>query len=77
MRRIRPRQRRIFQAILSAILRAQLREPVGESLDRFERQVHAYEDQSGKPLLDEIFAATVIGGIDNATVEQRLQSDHS
>ena len=77
MRRIRPRQRRIFQAILSVILGAQFREPLGESLGSFERQVHAYEDQSGKPILVEIFAITVIGGIDNATTEQRLQADHS
>ena len=58
--------------MLSAILRVQLKEPLRESLDGIERQVHAYEDQSGKPIRDEILAATVIAGIDNATVAQHL-----
>ena len=53
-----PRQRRRFQAMLSAILRVQLKEPPGVSLDGFQRQVHAYEDQSGTPIPDEILAAT-------------------
>ena len=66
------RQRRRFQTMLSAILRVQLKEPLGESLDGFERQVHAYEDQNGKPTPDEILAATVIAGIDNATEAQHL-----
>ena len=61
-----------FQAVLSAILRVQLGEPLEESLDGFERQVHANEEQSGKPFLDEILAATVIAGIDNATVAHHL-----
>ena len=43
-----PRQRRRFQAMLSAILRVQRKEPLGESLDGFERHVHAYEDRSGQ-----------------------------
>ena len=35
------RQRRRFQAMLSAILRVQLRAPHGEALDIFERQIKA------------------------------------
>ena len=42
------RQRRRFHAMLSAILRVQLREPLGEPLESFERQMHAYENQIGK-----------------------------
>ena len=45
---------------------------LGESLDSFERQVRAYEGQSGKPIPDETLAATVIAGIDNVTVAQHL-----
>ena len=67
-----PRQRRRYQAMLSATLRVQLTEPVGESLDGFERQVPACEDQSGKPTPDERLAATVTTGIDNATLALRL-----
>ena len=67
-----PRRRRRSQAMLSAILRVQLKEPLRESLDSFERQVHAYEDQRGKPTPEEILGATVIAGIDNATVAQNL-----
>ena len=67
-----PRRRRRFQAMLSATLSVQLKEPLGVSLDSFERQVRAYEDQSGKQIPDEILAATVIAGIDNATVAQHL-----
>ena len=67
-----PRQRRRLRAMLSAVLRVQLREPLGEFLDGFERQVHAYEDQSGKPIQVEIVAAIVIAAIDNATVAQHL-----
>ena len=67
-----PRQRRRFRAMMSAILKVQLREPLGESLDSFESQVHAFEDHCGKLILDEILAATVIAGIDNATVAQLL-----
>ena len=48
------------------------KQPLGESLDGYERQVHEYNDQSGKPIPDEILAATVIAGIDNATVAQHL-----
>ena len=33
-----------------------------------QKQVHAYEDQSEKPIPDEIFATTVVAAIDNATV---------
>ena len=58
--------------MLSAILRVQLKEPRGESIDGFERQVHAYEEQSGNSIPDEILATTVIAGIDNATVAQHL-----
>ena len=43
-----PRQRRRLRSMLSAIMRAQLREPLEESLDKFERQVKAYEDQRGE-----------------------------
>ena len=53
-------------------MRVQLKEPLGEFIDGFERQVHAFEDLIGKPLLDEILGATVIAGIDNATVAQYL-----
>ena len=67
-----PRQKQRCQAMLSAILRVQLREPLGESLDNFEKQVHAYEDQSGKPIPDELLAATVVAGSDNATEAQHL-----
>ena len=56
--------------MLSAILRVQLREFVGESLNSFERQVHAFEDHSGKPIEDELLAATGIAGIDIVTVAQ-------
>ena len=49
------RQRTRFQDML----RVQVREPLGESLDSFERQAHA-EDQTGEPILDEMLAATVI-----------------
>ena len=66
-------QRRRFRAMMSAILKVQLREPLGGSLDSFEREVHAYEDHCGKPILDEILAATVSAGIDNATVAQHLE----
>ena len=58
--------------MLIAILRVQLREPLGESLDSFERRVHAHEDHSEKPIPDAVLAATVIAGIDNATVAQHL-----
>ena len=63
-----PRQRRRFQSMLGAIVRVQLRKPLGKSLESLERQVHAYEDQSVKPIPVEILAATVIAGIDKATV---------
>ena len=58
--------------MLSAILRVQLKEALGESLDGFERRVRAYEDQSRKPIPDEILATTIIAGIDNATMAQHL-----
>ena len=61
--------------MLSAILRVQLTKPLGDSLDSFERHLHAYEDPSGKPTPDEILAATVFAGIDNATVAQLLALD--
>ena len=67
-----PLRRRRFQATLSAILRAQLRGPLAEALDSFERQVHAYEDQSVETMPDKILAATVIAGMDNASVAQHL-----
>ena len=70
-----PRQRRRFQAVLSAILRVQVREPLGGAFDSFERQLHAYEDQSGETILHELRAATVIAGIDNATVAQHLGAE--
>ena len=63
-----PRQRRRLQAMLSTTLNVQLRESLGESLDSFLKQVHAYEDQSGKTSLDEILGATVFAGMDNATL---------
>ena len=66
-----PRQRRRFQALLSALLRVQLREHLEESLE-FATQVHGYEDHCGKPIQDAILAATVIAGINNATVAQHF-----
>ena len=45
---------------------------MGEALDACEKQVHAYEDYQGKPIPDEILAATVIAGNHNATVAQHL-----
>ena len=48
-----PRKRRKFLGMLSAILWVQLREPQGESLDNFQRQERAHDDQSGKTILDE------------------------
>ena len=42
-----PKQRRRFQAMLANLLRSKLTEPLGESLDNFERQVKAYQDQTG------------------------------
>ena len=54
-----PKQRRRFQAMLANLLRSKLAEPLGESLDNFERQVKAYQDQTGQVIGDGVLAATV------------------
>jgi len=43
-----PRRPKRFQVMLSSILRPVLKDPLGSSLDDFERQVKQYQDQSGK-----------------------------
>ena len=60
-----PRQRRRFRAMMSA-------ENLWVSLWTSLRGKCANEDQSGKLVLDEILAATVSAGIDDATVAQHL-----
>ena len=64
-----PRQRRLVQALLSTNLRVQLKEPLGEAPDGFERQVSAYEDQCGKPRNTR---SDCHRRIDNSTVAQHL-----
>ncbi len=58
--------------MLSAILRSSLKDPLGASLDDFERQVKLYEDQSGRKIPEEVLAATLSAGIENAAVSQHL-----
>ena len=43
-----PKARRRYQAMLSNLLRVELHDPLGESLDNFERMVKQYTDASGK-----------------------------
>ena len=54
--------------MLSAILRVQLREPLHESIDGFKRWKYV----GGKPTLVDILTATVIEGMDSATMAQHL-----
>ena len=63
-------QRRRSQAMLSAILGVQLRQPLVEARDSFERQLDAHEDQRGETIPDEILAVTVIARTDIVTVAQ-------
>ena len=67
-----PKQRRRFQAMLANVLRARLPEPLGESLDAFERQVKQYEDQSTTKIADSVLAASLLAGIESPTISQHL-----
>ena len=72
-----PRERTRFAAMLSSILRAQLPDPLSASMVVFERAVKQYQDQSGNLIDDEVLAATVLGGIQNAKVSEHMQLNAS
>ena len=58
--------------MLSAILRVQLREPLGSLSTALRGKCMPAKTSVEKPIPDEILASTVIAGIENATVAQHL-----
>ena len=66
-----PRHRRRFQAMLSAILRVQLRDPLVSLTMVLRGKYMRMKTRVENPFTDEVLAATDITGIDSATVAQR------
>ncbi len=63
-----PTRARLFQALLSSIWRASLKDPLGFALDDFERQFRLDDDQSGRKIAEDVVVATLTAGIENAAV---------
>ena len=67
-----PRQRMRFTAMLTSILRIELKDPIISSLEVWERAIREYEQQSGDDVSDAIKASVLSSSIVNARIREHL-----
>lgn len=56
-----------------ALLRTRIQEPIIASLDRLERDIKKYQDQSADSVPDRVRVVIVVGGMDNACIAEHLE----
>jgi hypothetical protein len=67
-----PRQRMRFTAMLTSILRVELKDPVLPALELWERSIREYEQQSGETVSDSIKASVLCSSVANAKIREHL-----
>ena len=67
-----PRQRMRFTAMLTSILRVELKDPVLPALELWERAVREYEQQSGETVSDSIRASVLSSSVANPKIREHL-----
>ena len=67
-----PRQRMRFTAMLTSILRVELKDPVLPALELWERAVREYEQQSGETVSDSIKASVLSISVANPKIREHL-----